>query len=382
MNSATPCRLRNTSDIPSKPPKMKTILLALCFISSVNAELIKSKEFLFGAIPPIKLDLNTGQHEQGKIASYQGYDKEQDIAYIIIVSENRGLAKIFEKKTDDFSKILEDSHNEYLDLIKVVKGTQKSSMKSILGENAIAFEFQCTGYAQGGSKSYHNGVRLFHENAFYTIQVASTKEATERAKPLAELLGTFVLLNETKIESPKAKAFIDGDKKTFTTLNHKKSNGLNIEFSYPTNWIAHEGEIPNVVQQFRSETGLEMAVISVTPFPLPEDTKFSEEDFKNFYSEENIKGMVLEGSKVFVAKQIKLEGMHAGLLEYSTTEERLGITVDARCIRYMVLYKMQFVTFDLFVTSPRDLNVNIADKMEEFRPLFTEMAATISLPNK
>lgn len=61
----------------------------------------------------------------------------------------------------------------------------------------MAFEFECTGFHPSGLKTYHNGVRLFHENAFYTIQVASVRESTDRSKALTDLLESFALLDKS-----------------------------------------------------------------------------------------------------------------------------------------------------------------------------------------
>ncbi len=177
---------------------MKHILVTIFLVSCAHAEMITSKDFSFIANPPIKLELNTGEHEQGKVASFQGYDEKSDLGYIIIVNQNKGLAESFKKKPEILKEILEANHKAYTDTMKALALGRKQSLGKTLGIDSIAFEFVCTGYHPAGLKTYHNGIRLFHENAFYTIQVVSTKESTGRSKPLSDLISTFVLINQKK----------------------------------------------------------------------------------------------------------------------------------------------------------------------------------------
>ena len=173
--------------------------------------------------------------------------------------------------------------------------------------------------------------------------------------------------------APDAKAFIDGNRTAFSTQNHKEAKGVNMEFSFPKGWVAKEGEKPNVVQKFVSESGLETAMISVKTLPVPEGvpegTKPTEEDMKEIFCEDNLKGMILEGAKTITAK-------------YSVTAERLGVVVETHSLSFMFMSGINMITVNFSVMGLPDSKTKVEDRVKEFRPIFMSMANTISLPDK
>lgn len=201
-------------------------------------------------------------------------------------------------------------------------------------------------------------------------------------KTILRFLAILTLAIPRLEAAPDPKAFVDGDRTAFSTLNHKKANGLNMEFAYPKGWVAKEGEKPHIVQKFVSESGLETAMITVKALPVPAGTKATEEDMKEFFAEGNLKGMMPDGAKTITAKLTKVEGLPAGMTEYSAKGERLGLVIDINSINFMFISESNFVSVSFSVMSLPDSKTKAEDRIKEFRPIFMAMANTISLPDK
>lgn len=185
--------------------------------------------------------------------------------------------------------------------------------------------------------------------------------------------------------APDVNSFVDGKWTKFSTLNHKKANGLVITLCYPVGWVSKEGEKPHIVQKFVSDggKGSETAMILIKEMPpLPADVKPTEEDLKEFFSEDALKTMAPTGAKIFVAKQTKIEGLIGGTVEYSANGERLGVTIEQRSIMYCFIYDNKFVSVSFTVSGLPNAKTTAEDHMKEFRPLFLAMANKISLSDR
>lgn len=183
--------------------------------------------------------------------------------------------------------------------------------------------------------------------------------------------------------TPAAKEFADGNRTKFSTAGHSKSKGINMTLYYPNSWVAKEGERPNIVQKFFSEGGLANAVISTKNLELPHGTVISENDLKEFFTPAEMKTMVPPGANFIQAKPTKIEGIPAGILEYSMRQERAGLTIDGQVISYIFIYGTTMVQLQCMVsTGQATTPAALARKMDEFRPLFFLMANSIVLQDK
>ena len=165
------------------------------------------------------------------------------------------------------------------------------------------------------------------------------------------VIGTAVLLSLSSLlfsqEVDAVREFLDGNRTTFNTQNHPKAKGVHFTIAYPNSWVAKEGEQPNIVQNFVSEggRGLEMAMIVTKTLALPVGTTISEADLKECFTPTEMKDMLPEGAKFINAKQTKIEGLPAGILEYSMRGEREGITVDTQIISYIFIQHMSIIAY-------------------------------------
>ena len=184
--------------------------------------------------------------------------------------------------------------------------------------------------------------------------------------------------------TPAAKEFTDGNKTKFNTSGHAKAKGLKMTIAYPNSWAAEEGERPNIVQKFVSDggRGLEGALIITKTLPLPPGTKVTEQELKEFFAPAEMKGMVPDGATFLGGKLTKIEGLPAGMIEYSMRQERAGMTIYTRTIAFIFIHGSTMVQLQCFVGALPTTPTALAQRMAEFMPLFTLMANSIVLEDE
>jgi len=185
--------------------------------------------------------------------------------------------------------------------------------------------------------------------------------------------------------TPTAKEFASGNQAKFSTAGHPKSKGINLVVSYPRSWLAQEGERPNIVQKFFSEhgKGLEGAIIVTKNLGVPPGTVISEMELEELFSPAELKDMLPSGASFIQASSTKIEGLPAGILEYSTREERAGLTIHTQVVSYIFVHNNTLIQFQCLVSTGIHNNQDmLIRKMAEFRPLFTLMANSIVLPDR
>ena len=154
--------------------------------------------------------------------------------------------------------------------------------------------------------------------------------------------------------------------------------------SYPKSWKAMEGERPHIVQKFVSKggKGLEMALIITKPLPLPSGTVISEKELKEFFSPTELRGMLPPGATFVDAKPTRIEGLPAGILEYTMRQERAGKAVGVRTIAYTFIDGTNLVQLQCMVSAGKlSAPTALARRMAEFSQLFFLMANSIVLQN-
>jgi hypothetical protein len=185
-------------------------------------------------------------------------------------------------------------------------------------------------------------------------------------------------------DADPAREFLSGNRSTFSTQNHPKSKGVHFTIAYPSSWAAEEGERPNIVQKFVSNSGrgLEMALIITIALPLPPGTTVAEADLKEFFTPAAMRDMVPLGAHFLNAAQTKIEGLPAGMLEYSMRQERAGMAVDMQIITYIFVHGSTMVQLQCAVSQVTGSQGDILGRMARFKPLFTLMANSIVMPDR
>ncbi len=191
----------------------------------------------------------------------------------------------------------------------------------------------------------------------------------------------LIAISSHLVAAPPAQDFLAAKSK-YATAGHAKAKGLVMTLEYPTSWTAKEGERPNIVQKFVSPSRLEMAAIITKALPLPAGTKIPEQELKEFFTPTEMKEMLPEGATLIAAKATKIEGLPAGIMEYSMRQERAGMTADMRFVAFIFVHGTTMVQLQCSVVAPVAQSASLPQRMTEFMPLFTLMANSIVLPDK
>jgi hypothetical protein len=124
-------------------------------------------------------------------------------------------------------------------------------------------------------------------------------------------------------------------------------------------------------------------LIMTKPLPLPSGTVISENELKEFFSPTELRGMLPPGATFIEARPTQIEGLPAGILEYSMRQERAGKTVDSKAIAYMFISGTNLVQLQCMVsTGMLSTPTALARRMDEFRQVFFLMANSIVLQNR
>ena len=185
--------------------------------------------------------------------------------------------------------------------------------------------------------------------------------------------------------TPTAKEFLDGNKTKFSTAGHPKAKGVNMSLYYPRSWVAQEGERPNIVQKFvgKGQDALAIALIHISSPPFPAGTSISPSELEEILTPDNLKDMLPDGATLISAKSTKIDGLPAGILEYSQRLENAGMTLKGQSISYIFVVGTTMIQFQCSVLSaPTSSSHALASRMDEFKPLFFLMANSIVLADQ
>lgn len=209
---------------------------------------------------------------------------------------------------------------------------------------------------------------------------APARSDMKRHLNLELIVVTLVATWPQVAKSDPVKEFVDGKVHTFATRNHAKAKGIDLTISYPSSWAAEEGERPNIVQKFVSEQGhgLELGLILI--MDLPGGSAMSIEEQRSALAPDELRDMLPEGATFLNAKPTKIEGLPAGIVEYSMQMERAGMELFIHAWSIYFIHKDALVSVQFQVTGQADSRSEISDRMTEFRPLFSLIANSIVLP--
>lgn len=170
--------------------------------------------------------------------------------------------------------------------------------------------------------------------------------------------------------------------KQFDTSGHPKAKGLEMWVSYPSTWTASEGLHPNIVQKFSSPSGLESTMISCGSLPTLDGVDLSAEDASELFTEDFMRELTPEKAIFHGSIQTKIEGLPAGISEYTVVTERAGLKVKSRTRQLVFIFGKTIVFYAGSVVGHAAESEAIDTRMDEFRPLFTQMAIRVVLPKK
>src|SRR5262245_49354173 len=90
--------------------------------------------------------------------------------------------------------------------------------------------------------------------------------------------------------------FTQGKTAKFSTKGHPKSKGAVFTIKYPQSWSAEEGERPNIVQKFASESGKGFEMALIVTSAIPPNIPLTKASIKDILSQESLKKELPEGA--------------------------------------------------------------------------------------
>jgi len=199
--------------------------------------------------------------------------------------------------------------------------------------------------------------------------------------PLA-LLAALISSVHAQSLSEDAVAFQNGTAPKFSTKGHPKSKGAVFTIKYPPSWKAKEGERPNIVQMFVSESGRGLETAGIVTKLIPPNERLTKADVQATLSPEGLKEFLPSGAKLLRSKSTKIEGEPAGLIEFSRRMERAGAEVDFQ-ILMLVFFQGRTMVSLMFQTGAMSSDsAGLSRRFEKFRPIFNLMMNNIVFDDK
>jgi hypothetical protein len=185
-------------------------------------------------------------------------------------------------------------------------------------------------------------------------------------------------------------AFLEGNRQTFSTMDHPKSKGVYFTISIPEGWTAEEGERPNIVQKFTGPRELIPGRGPITPtimiitkeLPLPPGTVVTPADLRDLYSPSGLEEMVRAGAVYINAQSTTIEATPAGILEYTVDQSRAGIGVHLQAWTLIFMQQSTMVQVQFAVGGTSGSDQLVSRKMGDLKPLFIAIANSIVFPEK
>jgi hypothetical protein len=164
----------------------------------------------------------------------------------------------------------------------------------------------------------------------------------------------------------------------FSTRGHPKANGVVMTLPYPKSWSAAEGERPDVVQKFVSDSGKGLEQVLIITTALPAD--ITPQKIEELLSEGGIKDCLPKGATFIGASQTKIANQPAGLLEYSMPQEGAKAKLDTHTVAciFVQARTMVQVQFQIIGSTFTDSKM----RLPLFRPLWDDMMHSIVLADR
>jgi len=191
--------------------------------------------------------------------------------------------------------------------------------------------------------------------------------------PVLETLLTFEFINYP------SKEFSEGFVFSYSTKGHSKTKGITIDAKLPLSWKQKEGDRPNVIQKFVSENGKgqEIILFMVKDLALPDDYIITKEELNEFFTANELKQMIPDGSEFISAKKITLDRHIGGQMIFKTTQQRLDFSITMKSIHFITIYDGKMVFLQCMV-SPEE-GENLDERFNLFLPLFKQVANSLIL---
>lgn len=168
----------------------------------------------------------------------------------------------------------------------------------------------------------------------------------------------------------------------FSTLGHAKAKGVNLSIYFPKSWTAKDGDRPNIIQKFVAPEEGAATIVYLMIKDLPGGDSATDAERLAAISNESLKKMVPQTGKCISVSQTKIEGLPAGILEQTSKLESAGVAIQTRSISYTFFVGKKWILLQCVSMGREDDAESVDTKFEGFRPVFSQIATSIVIPDK
>lgn len=179
--------------------------------------------------------------------------------------------------------------------------------------------------------------------------------------------------------------FAKGEKLTWTSKDHPKAKGIEMQISYPSTWKAAEGTRPNILQKFvgRSETGMDMMSITTRTLPAPFDKELSPEEKNEVLSEEGVTEMLPPDGKLLSHKITKIDGEPCAMVEFLVVSERAGMKIAQKGMFFAIVRPGTLILIQIATGADATKGMDALNaRYESVKPLYTMIGSSCVFVDK
>lgn len=302
--------------------------------------------------------------------------KQLSQAYGFVLGQQVSL-ELIEKKFPDLAKDVKDAWFAFNStaLGESVKGVEEELSRE-LGGTWPGYKKVMTAQLD----SLIGGQELTRQQA-----VAFLQEVRQRAKgEVPESILAALLSAHPRFSENPALELSNGWKQTFRTKGHPKAKGVDFSISFPFSWSKQEGNRPNIIQFFRSGMGHGPAAcdLMVKDIPLSAGYRPTEDELKEFFQPNELKGMVPDGGTFIDAKSIVLEGAPAGMLVSDHTTRRLDFKFRVRATQFITIQGESMIFIQFMVAKMPASKESLDELQQKYLPTYRTIVNTFVLNDK
>lgn len=172
--------------------------------------------------------------------------------------------------------------------------------------------------------------------------------------------------------------FTDGFRERFETDGTGKAQGLRLALHLPQSWLAQEGERPHIVQRWTSEFGTGLSMIMLDVRDTGGDTPSAQELAAAIKSGEIRRELASLGT-VRSVSQVSTEKQPGLLVEYSTTQERLGVRLESIGTMLQIFFRGKAIGITCVTSRPEADRAAVPDAWARLQPLCRQVANSLVL---
>lgn len=164
----------------------------------------------------------------------------------------------------------------------------------------------------------------------------------------------------------------------FSTDGHPKAHGVSLTIRHPKEWQPTESKGAKIVQSFVKEDDRSQEGFWI--FLQPLGASVSEQEIRDFLTEDSLRKMVVPGDVVLSAKSAQIAGMPVGVVEFLSERTQGQLTRRNRQLYF------HFIRNDIYIQiqcicqtrDPTFTDAMLTERMKELKPVFHRIAESVT----